>query len=862
MPSSGRSRSNSRQRPHRRSWRPSFLSRSRSARPRTGVQHDNASGVSDQPYHSRGFNSLRRHLRLPRHRPVPDQPAGEGADQVRRQRHPRGHGSFDLRRADTGAPNHSTVDAFPQFSRRDLDAIQRRGPLSSQETDPSDPIYQTGRLLNPRRHWPFNLRRVNTRAPDRPTTNTFPQLSSTDLEAIRRGGIQSSQENRRSDPIYQRPRLSNPSRAEKPSDLYFFPPPPGHLRKLNIFSVRTPDLPLPHGFGEEGGGNNDNVAETPTAPANPSDGQGSQHRALSSANGRQSRVLRTLAIRRKDELKSHATEPAAGHDPSSPSDAQFSFDPRASRDSDIIINNTLDQRMAALAAAIKRERIKIQLNAVKEQERMLQEARERLPLERERQRGRAIKAMEKQNKRQERRLRADRRRQRLADTIFGRRVSTISGSYNAFRQGQEQRRLSSRFFKMVDQGKQKSRQKERSRRHVEILEAKKRRQDWIQCERNARRKELAKRFKESSLGKAFEKFRGKLSKKKPSTESQTVTDVLRRSSDPGETAAPREDHQNIQVSQRTTQPRVDDQSPLEAQREAQDDARRADNEESSKSSSSSSSDSDQTDHQPPHDDSSGGPPPGPSGGDGSSKRPPAPDSSNTGGGTTKRQSAALSYSSEHTLSTPLHRPWHRYQANQGCCHALRTSHTPHHSSPLRVSEFPPMDEEPSSCQKTLGCHSHASASGSPQKGKDSCASKSEMEPPQFETHPVPVVSMSSNHSIDSDSTDGMPHVSLQHLTQLFVYHSDKLRQTYGELKRRELDVMQHSVDCMLPVLEDAQQRLLFASQQNDYFEVEPVDEIPGSEADGLAQKHVQLDSVKEPSLSQTSQWSTQLPEIL
>lgn len=817
MPSSARSRSNSRQRPRRRSWRPWFLFPSRSARPRTALQLENTAGQPDQSYHGRGFYSLRRHLRLPPHRLVADRPAAEGADQLRRQRRPRRHWPFDLRRADARAPDLSNVDAFPQLSRSDLDAIHRRGPLSSQETCPSDPIHQTGRLLNPRRHWPFTLRRVHTRAPHGPNTNAFPQLSTTDMDAIRRRGVRSSQENRRSDAFYQRLRLSNPSRAEEPSKPSSFPPPPGHHRELNVFSVRTPDLPLPRASSEEGRGNIYNVAKAPTPSLNLSDGQGPHNGPLTSANasrsdasGRKSRVLRTLSTRQKDKPDSHAPGPVAGNAPSNPSDAKYSYDDGAERDSDIVLNNMLDQKIAALVAEIRRVRIKIQVKAVEEQERMLQEARERLPLERESERGRAIRAVEKYNERKQRRLRADRRKQRLANTRFGRRVS---GSYNSFRQRQEERRLSSRFFKMVDQGIQQSRQKERSRRRREILEAKKRRQDWIQCERDARRKDFVKRFKESRLGKSLEKFRGKLSKKKPLGESHTAGNVLQRSSDPGEPAAPRENHQNTQASQRTTQSRA------EAQRKAQDDARRADNEDSSSSSSSSSSDSDsadQTDHQPPHDDSSGGPTPGPSGGDGSRKRPIVPDSSKIGGGTTNWQSAALSYPSEHTLSTPLHRrPWHRYQAKQGCC---RASHEPQHGSPLRVSEFPPIDEEPSSRQKKLGCKSHAPASESSQKRKDCCASNSKTEPPKFEAHPISGVSPSSLPSKCSIDLGDMPHVSLQHLTEAFVYHSDKLRQTYGELKRRELDVMQHFVDCMLPVLEDAQQRLLLASQQNDRFE--------------------------------------------
>ncbi|KAK7609202.1 hypothetical protein JOL62DRAFT_179011 [Phyllosticta paracitricarpa] len=777
MPTSGRSRSNSGRIARLRSWRPSFLSRLRSPRSQTEAQHGSGQGRA----------SLRRHVRFTRRRPT-----HEEAHQSRQ-----------------GRPT------FAQLSSGDMMAIRGRGAMSMRESRRSDPFYRKRLMIT---RWPRPFKK-----PDPPIM--LPRLAETDV--THRGRTRSSEEIHLTDAFYKpasetycklfpwqsssRPRDSN----RRPTLNYYLPLSiPSWIYRPLIFSARVPDYEEGQ-EDEEGEDSVDNGAEPSAAPADSSDGQNQPFS-----------VHQSMLIHPANVHTSHASAPAAEFRPrrthrqvpcfgpegtvQAPADdplaATRSYDHPAQRDSDIIrntvprqtpypvpatpptpgqaaanSNNRLSQRVAALRraclrrrqadsereqtdpAALLRRRIKRQVRAAREQERISQEAQIQRALEREQQTLRAMKAKEMEEKRRLRRKRAARHRERwrrFVESRFGRGIC----SYKAFRERRAERRTSVRYFNMVDQGIRKSRRAESLHRRRRVSEAKKLQRDRRRRKRRARMEKVAKRCKE--LAQALRKLRIDRS---PPRESP-VGDF-----DPSQVPGP-----NVPTFRQAVQswaciplPGTLDQQVPEP--EVQEDARRPGDEGTESSSSSDSSGSSDQNCHPPHDDSRG-PPPGPSGGGSSG------------------------------------------QGHQG--HSALSgwkSHAPHTSSPLRNSQLPPSNE-PSSRQKKPNYYH-----GSVQNGRD--------------LHPEPVVSTVPNRSGDSNPLDGMPRMSLQQLTETFAHHCDQLSETYGELKRREWDTVQHCVDCVLPILEDVEKRMSLAIQQSGHVEAEPVDDSCLSEANGWAQSH-------------------------
>lgn len=483
MPSSSRrtrrsSRSSSANgQPRRRSLR-HFLPRF--ARPQTGIQRHYAQGRPDQLYQDTGLDALRRLGRImrrreqTRHRSMtwPSEAAdlvyasqSNNPDSYRSRRAPRRPQSS----ADglSGSLPRSLAEAFPQLDGRDFGQESGRRPLSCRETHSEEPFYRREKIQSrkpspkgilkhlhgiPRSIFVFAARKSG-KADEKEESSSekakpaskrsipfSTQFRFAGHEGPGTGGH--AQQERRGSPNSQR-RAASGRR--------------NHLRRafsgfLRGFRQRRTSFP--------------SLTRSPTS-----------HEPVPAKEPERRSALDFLPITKGTKARYYGG--GRNQDPLNPSNV------RGLRYEDLFPG------VAPKNDDILQKRVGDQIKAAIQQEKDLKAAKLNRELEKQIATARGIEASKREDERQQRRERADRRIQRLADTRLGR---TITSSYNAYQQRREEQRPERRFWQIVDSDIRQSRRQERQNRRRELREAKERIRDWKRCERKARIKEAKIRF--------------------------------------------------------------------------------------------------------------------------------------------------------------------------------------------------------------------------------------------------------------------------------------------------------------------------------------------------------------------------------
>ncbi|KAK8250094.1 hypothetical protein IWZ00DRAFT_293904 [Phyllosticta capitalensis] len=293
--------------------------------------------------------------------------------------------------------------------------------------------------------------------------------------------------------------------------------------------------------------------------------------------------------------------------------------------------------------------------------------------------------------------------------------------------------------------------------------------------------------------------------------------------------------QDAHPSERSDEPSIE--GPEERPDEPSVQPPEEDEDDDSSSSSSDSSDKTEVPHNRQRrdddddDDSSGGPPPPTSSAGGNSDpEPPVPDSGDPRASRLSQATTLCSWQGTisgdydqhpgyHALGLALHRP-------SGIPSFI--AHAPQRSSPLRASELPPKDDAPETSSSQTRPHLDEEVEAG------QFISEAELfQDDKFEAFPVPSLSPTlcgSDSSLDSDSSERLERMSFQHLNERFTYHGEKLRQTWDEMKDRELDLVMHSIGCILPILLDVEKRMSSMAPPSDTTETESPSQDSGSEA--------------------------------